>query len=268
MFDQRGHLRIPPTDPAEEGSPPYRHYGAIVRGSCGGIAQYLDETSEDANRVFSVCDWRDAGPTADLFAHELGHSHGRPHSFEDGAYPHENRGDCGSRVSRGHGLLPGEMPSTHYSNDIEIGYDWVQMQALIPPTDTDNCDNNFSSWSDFMSYSYPYWVSDYTYRRIADNIRLTSQWASTSRLVAASAQSASTILTGLAADGTIYWSARRGPANRSPSARALSSQARFFEGSTELGSYDVYLGLVHRDPPAGTSRRRTRACRRPHRRTS
>ena len=193
----------------EENAPPYRIYGAVIGRNCGGFAFGVDETSMDATRTFASCDWRDFGPTQMLFAHELGHIHGRQHSFSDDAYPHANTGNCGSRTTYGYGPLDGEMPVSHYSNDVDIGYDWTPMRALIPPTDSEDCENNFFSWSDIMSYSYPFWVSAYTYAAIAENVELLSSWHAAGP-TGERGPSASTYLGYIDTRGAFVWRRLRG----------------------------------------------------------
>ncbi|MEM9190991.1 MAG: hypothetical protein AAGF12_17530 [Myxococcota bacterium] len=237
---------------AEENAPANRHYGGLLQANCGGLAQGIDGTGVNDPRAFSLCDWRDFGPTFDLLAHELGHTHGRDHSFEDRAYPHENRGSCGARVTFGYGLREGAMPSTHYSNDIEIGFPWVPMQSLIPPTDRD-CGNNFDSWSDFMSYTYPYWVSAYTYAALADNIELTTDFAAAGQ----AGPDGPRTFRGILDDGTIYWTAVPGVARDQN--HPVVAEARFYRGAALIERSPVYARPVHVDPgPRQSSARTTR----------
>ncbi len=165
----------------QEGAPPWVYYGGLLPGDGGGYSIAIQDSDQmDFRRTFASHTWRWYGLTFDLFAHELGHNHGRDHTFEDAAYPHDNSGPCGARVRAGWGVVSGSMPNTGYSNDLELGLEWIDPHAqLIPPTDP-TCDGlpnaNEGSFNDFMSYAYPYWISGYTYAALADRVRLITGW--------------------------------------------------------------------------------------------
>ena len=99
-----------------EGLGPNVYYHAIFRdthnGNCwaGGMA-WLEDASMGADRVsYSI---NHPGESPNNWTHELGHSHGRPHSFEDtasyqpNAYPGP---DCGHRSTNGYALIPYQHP--------------------------------------------------------------------------------------------------------------------------------------------------------------
>lgn len=165
-----------------DGAPPHVYYGGLLPGDGGGYSISIEGGDQmDYRRTFANHTWRWYGLTFDLFAHELGHNHGRDHTFEDPSYPGESAGNCGTIDTWGHGVRPGSMPQCGYSNDQEIGIPWLDANAmLVPPTNLDPCDGlpeaNRGSYSDFMSYAYPYWISAYTYRAIAERVKLISTW--------------------------------------------------------------------------------------------
>ncbi len=167
-----------------EDAPPYVYYGGLLPGDGGGYSVAIEPSDQMTfRRTFANHTWRWYGLTFDLFAHELGHNHGRNHTFEDPSYPLDNSGYCGVRETYGYGVVPGTMPQCGYSNDKDIGIDWISPnEQLLPPTNTDPCDGlpeaNRGSWSDMMSYAYPYWVSAYTYKAYAERVRLISSWRS------------------------------------------------------------------------------------------
>ena len=165
------------------------YYHAIFQNShenycwAGGMA-WLEDTSQGADRVsYSVNHW---GESPNNWTHELGHSHGRPHSFEDtdsyepNAYPGP---DCGHRSTNGYALIPYQHPKYVEWNYAPMATmdDWI-----IAPTEglalNGYCEGhpNFDAWGpamqDVMSYAYPYWISAYTYRNLASHIRTTSAW--------------------------------------------------------------------------------------------
>ena len=150
-------------------------------GNGGGYSISIDGGDQmDYRRTFANHAWRDYGLTFDLFAHELAHNHGRPHSFEDPSYPDDNGGSCGAISTYGWGPRPSLMPSSGYSNDLDLGLDWFDPhEQLLAPTD-DDCgglpDGNRWNFNDMTSYAYPYWVSAYTYAAGAERIRLISTW--------------------------------------------------------------------------------------------
>ncbi|MEM7156275.1 MAG: hypothetical protein AAF799_25705 [Myxococcota bacterium] len=220
-----------------EGAPPWRYYGGLVLGGCGGIAQYGAggwAEAMDAPRVFGLCDWRGNFPTVGLFAHELGHVHGRDHTFGAFDWPYD---PCGVRPEVGFGLMPGQMPSDSW------GSASVEMQQLIPPSDA-GCTT--SSWNDFMSYAYPYWVSDHTYLGMAEIVWLTSGWADD--------QGANAPLPGLTLrgavreDGTVAWGATRGASTIADDLTSTHQTARFFDGDEVVAEHPVQVSWAHRDP--------------------
>ncbi len=172
---------LPALREAEQAAP-YVYYGGLLPGDGGGYSVAIENSDQmDFRRTFANHTWRWYGLTFDLFAHELGHSHGRNHTFEDPQYPLQNQGFCGTRETYGYGLRPGLMPQCGYSNDKDIGIEWISPnEQLVPPTNVDPCDGlpeaNRGSWSDMMSYAYPYWVSAYTYKHAAERVRLISSW--------------------------------------------------------------------------------------------
>ncbi|MGB1276955.1 MAG: hypothetical protein ACPG77_14520, partial [Nannocystaceae bacterium] len=137
-----------------ESAAPHVYYGGLMPGDGGGYSVAIENSDQmDFRRTFANHTWRWYGLTFDLFAHELGHNHGRYHTFEDPDYPLQNQGNCGTRETFGYGVRPGLMPQCGYSNDKDIGIDWVSPnEELIPPTSTEPCDGlpeaNRRSWSD------------------------------------------------------------------------------------------------------------------------
>lgn len=164
-----------------DGADPWVYYGGLMPGDGGGYSISIEGGDQmDYRRTFANHAWRDYGLTFDLFAHELGHNHGRPHSFEDSAYPGNNGGNCGGRTTRGWGVRPSLMPSSGYSNDLDLGLAWFDPnETLLAPTDA-ACDGqpegNRYNFNDMMSYVYPYWVSAHTYAAAAQRIRVLSAW--------------------------------------------------------------------------------------------
>lgn len=164
-----------------EGADPWVYYGGLLPGDGGGYSIAIQDSDQMSfRRTFANHAWRWYGLTFDLFAHELGHNHGRLHTFEDGGYPGDNSGFCGTISGYGWGVTSGRMPKTGFSNDIELGLEWIDPSAqLIPPTMSPcdgNANANENSFSDMMSYAYPYWVSAYSYAAYADRVRLISSW--------------------------------------------------------------------------------------------
>ena len=164
-----------------EGAAPWVYYGGLLPGDGGGYSIAIQDSDQMSfRRTFANHTWRWYGLTFDLFAHELGHNHGRDHSFDDPQFEGDNSGRCGSISGYGWGVVPGNMPKTGFSNDQELGLFWVDPHAeLLPPTDP-LCDGtpnaNENSYNDIMSYAYPYWISAYTYRALAERVRLISSW--------------------------------------------------------------------------------------------
>lgn len=219
-----------------EDAPPWRYYGGLVNGSCGGIAQYGDGPwawEKDAPRAFGLCDWRYTFPTVDLFAHELGHVHSRNHTFEDSYYPYDT---CGVRENVGFGLMPAQMPSSSWGDQSE------PMQQLIPPSRA-GCTE--ASWNDFMSYAYPYWISDYTYRGIAELIWHTSTWADEAGAIQPSP--GVTLRGAVRDDGRVHWGATRGVTDLRIG-DTLGTPARFYLGDELVGEHPVEVEYGHHDP--------------------
>ncbi len=135
----------------------------------------------DYRRTFASHTWRDAGLTFDLYAHELGHNHGREHTFEDPSFPGSTVDNCGTTSGFGWGPRSALMPSSGWSNDLDLGLAWFDPhETLLQPTG-DPCagapEGNRWNFNDFMSYQYPYWVSAYTYAAAAERVRLISSWS-------------------------------------------------------------------------------------------
>lgn len=219
-----------------ENAPPWRYYGGLSLGECGGVAQYGDGSwawERDAPRSFGLCDWRVTFPTVDLFAHELGHVHARDHTFEDYDYPYDG---CGARPDVGFGVRPGDMPSSSW------GSASVPMQQLIPKSYS-GC--TAASWNDFMSYAYPYWVSDYTYRKTAEMIWETSGWADQDEPLE---PSPGFTLRGVRdPGGEIHWGRTRGftgPADHV----VRRSTATLYAGTEVTARLEVQVSEGHRDP--------------------
>lgn len=164
-----------------ENASPWVYYGGLLPGDGGGYSIAIQDSDQMTfRRTFANHTWRWYGLTFDLFAHELGHNHGRDHSFEDPSFDGDNSGYCGSISGYGWGVTPGSMPKSGYSNDQELGLAWIDPNAeLLPPTAAP-CDGapnaNENVYNDMMSYAYPYWVSAYTYAALADRVRLISSW--------------------------------------------------------------------------------------------
>jgi len=168
-----------------ESPEPWVYYGGLLPGDGGGYSIAIGDSDQMGfRRTFANHTWRWYGLTFDLFAHELGHNHGREHSFEDPSFEGDNSGYCGSISGHGWGVTPGNMPKSGFSNDQELGLSWIDPNAeLLPPT-PEFCDGapnaNENLYNDIMSYAYPYWVSAYTYAALADRVRLISSWRGTS----------------------------------------------------------------------------------------
>lgn len=169
-----------------EGAPPHVYYGGLLNGDGSGYSIYSgDSHLKSFRRTFALNAWRDFGLTFDLFAHELGHNHNRDHTFDDPSYPFKNDGKCGGRGFHGYGVRSSMMPHSGYGNDRAIGIPWIDPhKRLLPPSDPNDCsghkDGNKGNWNDFMSYTYPYWVSAYTYAALAERVRLISTWSTSS----------------------------------------------------------------------------------------
>lgn len=239
---------------AADMAPPHVYYGGLLPGEGGGYSISVEGGDQmDYRRTFANHTWRYYGLTFDLFAHELGHNHGREHTFEDPDYPGENAGFCGTIDTWGHGLRPGMMPQCGYSNDQEIGIPWLDAHAmLVPPTNLDPCDGlpdaNRGSYSDFMSYAYPYWISAYTYRAIAERVRLISAWDQ-----GAPPTSGGTILRALVSpEGELRWTRSRGAL----SVRSSAGEARCVGPDGALVRLPVRRGAAIHDQALAQGRLR------------
>ncbi len=88
---------------------------------------------------------------------------------------------CGIRNTVGYGARSVLMPRSGWGNDVSLGLEWFDpSQTLIPATSTDDCHSqpsgNMFNHNDLTSYTYPYWVSDYTYGLLAEQIALVDSW--------------------------------------------------------------------------------------------
>lgn len=169
------------------------YYHAIVGNSnesycnTGGYSWLLEDEFPGNDRVsFSINHW---GESPNNWTHELGHCHGRPHTWEDGTYqPAAADGpDCGRRTTWGYALLPGPHPKANE-------WDFPALQDLddwlVPPTEglglSGYClgHSDYDTWgpalNDMMSYAYPYWISAYTYRELAERVAIVSSYGSPS----------------------------------------------------------------------------------------
>lgn len=194
-----------------EQADPWVYYGGLLPGGGGGYSIAIQGGDQmDYRRTFASHDWRDYGLTFDLFAHELAHNHGRDHSFEDPEYPGDNGGSCGAIGTWGWGPRSAAMPSSGYSNDVDLGLDWFDPSTqLLAPTDA-NCsglpEGNRWNFNDITSYAYPYWVSAYTYAATAERIRLLSSW----RAAGASVGEGTTLRLVVGPEGDLHRSAHAG----------------------------------------------------------
>jgi hypothetical protein len=165
-----------------EKAPPSRYYAGLLNGSGSGFSiSPLGSMNKDYRRTFAIHLRRNHGLSFDTFAHELGHNHGRIHSFDDKSFPFANPMRCGVRQQLGYGIRSSPMPQCAFANDREIKIPWIDPHAqLLPPTNPKNCVNgpsgNRGNYNDIMSYAYPYWISAYTYSGLAQHIRLVSSW--------------------------------------------------------------------------------------------
>jgi hypothetical protein len=90
--------------------------------------------------------------SAETFVHELGHNQGRPHS------------PCG---------VDGDPEFPHEGAGIGAwGYDMFGQKLKDP-----------SEYVDFMSYCAPVWVSDYTYRAIAERVAVVNEVAASPKRI-------------------------------------------------------------------------------------
>ncbi len=165
-----------------DGAEPWVYYGGLLPGVGGGYSiSVAGGESMDYRRTFASHTWRDAGLTFDLYAHELGHNHGREHTFEDPSFPGSTVDNCGTTSGFGWGPRSALMPSSGWSNDLDLGLAWFDPhETLLQPTGNPCAgapEGNRWNFNDFMSYQYPYWVSAYTYAAAAERVRLISTWS-------------------------------------------------------------------------------------------
>jgi hypothetical protein len=165
-----------------EGAPAWVYYGGLLPGNGGGYSISTSGGDQmNYRRTFANHAWRDEGLTSDLFAHELGHNHGREHSFEDPSFPGATGAWCGPRMTYGWGPRSALMPTSGFSNDVSLGLNWYDPnQNLLLPTDTyceGGAEGNRYNYNDFMSYTYPFWVGEYTYAALAERVRIISSWS-------------------------------------------------------------------------------------------
>lgn len=166
---------------AADGAAPGVYYGGLMPGNGGGYSIAVQGGDQMAyRRTFASHTWRDFGLTFDLFAHELGHNHGREHSFEDPSFPGDSSGGCGAIDTYGWGPRSALMPSSGWGNDLDLGLSWFDPNdTLLWPTDG-SCaglpEGNRWNFNDIMSYQYPFWVSAHTYAAAANRVALISTW--------------------------------------------------------------------------------------------
>jgi len=165
-----------------DGAAPWVYYGGLLPGNGGGYSiSVAGGDSMDYRRTFASHTWRDAGLTFDLYAHELGHNHGREHSFEDPGFPGSTVDKCGAIAGYGWGPRSALMPSSGWSNDLDLGLAWFDPhETLLLPTGSPCAgapEGNRWNFNDMMSYQYPFWVSAYTYAAAAERVRLISSWS-------------------------------------------------------------------------------------------
>lgn len=239
---------------AQEGAAPNVYYGGLIGPpgtGCGGYSVAISESrSMSFRRTFASCNWRDWGLTADLFAHELGHNHGRDHAFEDPQYPYDVDGSCAGRGGRGgwgFGVRSGLGPQSGVGNDVDLGYPWLDMQErLVPPSTPGspcNGDNTIGDedYNDIMSYAYPFWVSDHTYAALAEEVKVISSWSS-SRVVQTDGY---TLSLTVRPDGGQDWIVHRGAQPVQPSEQV--GVARCWEGDRKVAQTAVRFARGWKD---------------------
>ena len=155
----------------QEEAPIGTYYGGLMAQADTGYTTGGDPSSMDFPRTFASPTWRVAGLSSDLFSHEFGHAHGRPHTFEDPEYPYPTGDWCGPRRALGHGVRSTLMPASGWGNDVDLGLDWFDpSETFIPATSVEDCaglpNGNMNNHNDFMSYTYPMWISAHTYRAL------------------------------------------------------------------------------------------------------
>ncbi len=142
---------------AAENAAPNVYYYALVDvcgggiGDAAGIAPGTPPPTKDAAmmRVSSGIYQDNDSYTYQVFVHEVGHNQGRPHTFCEG------------------GGAAGTDPAYPYDNGV-IGV-WgfgIRIFKLYNPTGT----------FDYMSYCGPYWVSDWTWGKIFNQVKTLTSW--------------------------------------------------------------------------------------------
>lgn len=166
-----------------EGADDWVFYGGLLSNGWGGYTAGGDWDDPAYSRTFASTTWRGHGLTSDLFAHELGHAVGQGHSFEDTDWPvaSDSGTYCGTRLFKGYGVRSALMPSSGWGNDLDLGLAWFDPStAFVPATDASNCsglaDGNRWNHNDFMGYTYPMFVSAYTYRELAEKLQVINSW--------------------------------------------------------------------------------------------
>jgi hypothetical protein len=230
-----------------EKAPAHVYYGGLLNGNGGGYSIYSGESHKKTfRRTFALHSWRDFGLTFDLFAHELGHNHARKHSFSDTNYPFKNDGKCGGRGNHGYGVVSSMFPHSGYGNDKAIGLPWINPHTrLLAPSDPKDCSGhtggNKGNWNDFMSYTYPYWVSAYTYAGLAQRVKLISTWSTSSPLMPS--PEGKTLRAIIKPDGQVDW-------NHNVGASAVGQPAGYalcYKGKRQVARYDLRGGHSHRE---------------------
>ena len=186
----------------------------------GGYAWIIDEPTMGSDLVsYSVNFWPQEPNNV---SHELGHNHGRLHSFNDPDYLPSGVGmaACGRRSSWGFGIGQWQHPYDERRDypPLHNVEGW-----LVAPTDQLDFDaqNNTCAHhpnaddgpalNDIMGYAHPYWISAYTYAGLAKRIALVSQWDQQDWRAAPAWQRWSLHGTFLA-DGSTHWRLQRGAA--------------------------------------------------------
>ncbi|NLN63147.1 MAG: hypothetical protein GX146_09750 [Myxococcales bacterium] len=138
--------------------------------------------------------------------HELGHSLGRPHTFDDDHYTPYNGRQCGRTSGYGYGVRPGPHGALNASSHSQLR---DMNSGLIPPTDSlashPICATFGSAQptlNDFMSYAPPFWVSAHTFSRIAGILAVLGRWRTPAGSAQVQTHLARHTLVGFAVDDT------------------------------------------------------------------